>query len=124
MPSWEQIGRDYAAEVRAAVAQDQRQDLVYIKKAYAREQVTPGSLPGTSLVVALKKIARDLDTFWKVDDKPLTQEQKDRMLRETGAALGLAAPDDFVWLTKSCSNDNYVQMVGYIGALLQAAGKK
>jgi hypothetical protein len=124
IPSWAEIGQQYAAQVKAAVLEDTRQELIYVKKAYAHERVTPGSLPGTALVATLKKIARELDTRWQIDDEPLTEEQKERILRETGEALGLENPEEFVWLTKGASNDAYMQMVSYIGAVLQAARKK
>jgi hypothetical protein len=124
MPSWTEIGQEYAADVRKAVQADQRRDFEYIKKAYAHEQVEPSSLRGTNLTETLKRIARELEDQWKVKGEPLTEEQKDRILRETGEALGFPDPEDFTYLTKGASNDAYMQMVSYIGAVLQAAGKK
>jgi hypothetical protein len=124
MPSFQEIGRDYAAAVKAAVQQDAGREMVYVKKAYAHQRVEPDSLQTAALTAALKKIARELDTLWKIGDEPLSEEQKQQILRETGAALGLASPDDFIWITKGASNDAYMQMVNYIGAVLQAAGKK
>lgn len=124
MPTFKEIGRDYAAQVKAAVEADARQNLEYVKKAYARERITADSLPSTHLVAALKKIARAVKEDWRSDGQPLSEEQEDEILRQAGAALGLENPEDFVYLTKGASNDAYMQMVNYISGVLQASGKK
>lgn len=123
MPTFAEIGKGYAAEVKAALREDEQKELIYVKKAYASERVTPGSLGGTALVTALKKIARNLDAL-RTNGKELSDEQKEEILRQAGIAFGLEDPNEFVWLTKGASNDAYMQMVSHIGALLQAGGKK
>ena len=119
MPTFEEIGRDYATQVSAALEKDKRQDKLYIKRAYAHQAITPESLPDTELVTTLKKIGRELETKWKVQDKPLTEQQKNEILEEAGKALDFANPEDFIQIAKGASNDAYIQLVDRISALIR-----
>ena len=124
MPSFEVIGRDYARQVHDAVRADAHQHKVYVTNAYAGIAVPPWLLAGTNLVATLKEIARAVENDWNIEGRPLTREQKDEILRQTGRALGLPRPDDFGYVTNGASNDAYMQLVTYISQLLPTQSKK
>src|SRR5262245_24495509 len=124
MATFEEIGKYYAAEVREAIAKDQSRQMQYVRKAALNEQVEATSLRGTALIGTLKRIAQELETLWKINDKPLTEVQKGEIIRHAGIELGLPDPGNLRQLTEGASNDAYMQMVTYVSQLLTLQGKK
>ena len=123
MPTFQEIGQTYATQIRAAIAQDSVRGQGYIKKAYASESIDPKSMGSTTLADALKKIIADLNNVWKVDNKPLTSEQRDEILRQTGVALGMPDPSEFGLIAKGASNDAYMTLVERISIIVQPVKK-
>lgn len=124
MPSFQEIGQSYASDIRKAVAEDQAASATYVKEASYRRKIDAATLPDTQLIRALKKIHQGVNTGWEINGKPLSEEQKNTILREAGAALGLPRAEDFGFLTKGASNDAYLQLVNHISSILDAARKK
>ena len=119
MPSFEELGRRYAGQVLAAVEDDARRKLSYVVKALTCRPVSPSELPYTGLVQAIKDIARSLDGYRTSKGAAPSQEQKDRALRETGRALGLPDPEEFVVVAKGVARDAYATLPDRVSALIR-----
>ena len=117
MPSFEELGRQYAGRVVAAVEEDARRKLGYVVKALASRPVSPSELPYTGLAQAIKDIAHALDGLRTGKGTAPTEEHKNRALRETGRALGLVNPDEFVTITKAVCGNAYATLPDRIASL-------
>lgn len=104
MPTFDEIAKKYADELRDAL------DSEFTKKA----SVVEASVRGSVTAAVLKKIANELDRKWKVDNKPLTEDQRDKITDGIAEALGLPDPAAIKRVVKSASNDAYMQMVQQI----------
>lgn len=111
------LPRQYAGEVRAAIDADRQANSGYVKTA-ADASTVAKALPTSNLIRVLKKIAREVEQEWRVNDRPLSDDQKSELYRETGRLLGVPRPSDFELITKGASNDAYMTLVNHIGGLL------
>jgi hypothetical protein len=64
------------------------------------------------------RIVEHLNT-WQRDGEPLTQQERDEIAEFVGQELGLSDPGDFVEMTKSASNNAYMQLVTQVSQLIQ-----
>ena len=110
MPTFQEIGRQYADRVTRAMARDG-----FTKTASASVHTVRGS----AVANELKAIAGELDTYWQVDSRLLTDEQKKLIAKEAGLALGLEHPDEFNLAVRCASNDAYMELVDHISNIIK-----
>src|ERR1700722_5473733 len=100
MPTFNEIAQGYALKIRRAIIDD----------GFRRSaSVTTAGIRGSRVLRAFKEISSDLDRY-TIDDEPLTEEQRKRVLALAGKSLDLDEPEDFYWSTRAGSNDAYMQM--------------
>ncbi|HUY33164.1 MAG TPA: hypothetical protein VMV69_10310 [Pirellulales bacterium] len=102
MAKFSDISKDYAARIRTAVTRDR-----FTKSASA----SISNVRSSTVLSEFKTIASALNHDWKVDDEPLTEEQKKTILRGIAENLGLDDPTALFPVFKSASNDNHTDMV-------------
>src|SRR4051794_34348768 len=110
MPKFSEISADYAKRLQEAIRKDS-----FTKTASLNETVIRFSATAQTL----KEISTALDNDWKVDDEPLTQEQKDRITAGIAEELGMAEPVIIRRAVKASSNDSYLELVTEIGKILR-----
>ena len=124
MPTFQQIGQDYAVRVQSAIQEDVTANRTYIKKASASKQIEPTTLPDTKLITELKRIAKESGTRWKIGNRHLTEAEQDEVYRQTGQALGMPDPGQFGLIAEGASNDAFLTLTTYINDLLPSSGWK
>lgn len=112
--SFQEIAQTYAKEVRDAVRGDG-----FTKIA----TVTKSLVIGSKTLKALKLVYEGIESGWEIEGKPLTDEQKAHLAELVGIELGMPKPGDFYGISKSASNDAYMQMINHIGDLIKVVAK-
>jgi len=113
MPSFEDLSKKFADDIRAALREDG-----FPRIAAVTEQMVRGSRTAS----ALREIARSLDEDWKVDDRPLTEDQKRIIIEGAARELGLRKPENLSGGVKSASNDEFMELTDYIDNELKTGG--
>jgi hypothetical protein len=113
MPTFAEIGREYAERVVKSIRKDG-----FTKTA----SLSTARLYGTNVVAVLREISGELDSKWTIDDKPLTEQQKQQIAVEAGRQLGLDQPEEFHWAVKAASNDAYMELVEHISNIIKKKG--
>jgi hypothetical protein len=108
MPTFDDVSKGYAAQIRKALDED-----AFTKSA----SITLNEARHSSIISALKAIAGDLDS-WRVDNQPLTEEQKERILKGASEHLNLPDARTVPQAVRNASNDAYMELVTDIGRLL------
>jgi hypothetical protein len=111
MPTFKEIAKELAGKV--VTASSKKSVTGHIKEA----QETNGAV-----YAALQEINGRLGDF-SISGKPLTDEQREEILKLAGEELKLKQPDDFVKMTKAASNTSFLQMVQQISTLVQQVKK-
>ena len=110
MPTFNEIGAQYARRIREALEKD----------GFRRGVPLTESIVRRSLVAReLTAISTEVDTYWRIRGRPLTQEEKDRIVGAAGRALRMRVPSSLRVMLRCASNDEYVELVNYISNLLQ-----
>ncbi len=112
MPTFDEIGKAYASQLTEALNRDG-----FTKSASADDIETRIRTSETQKV--LKGIANDLARKWTVNDKPLTEEQKQEIYRSITKSLSVLSEDAVPGAVKAASNDAYMQLVNDIGKIVK-----
>jgi hypothetical protein len=118
MPTFQQIGQDYADRVRSAIEEDVTANRAYTRKGHMAKSIEPATLPKTKLIAELKRIAAESVTRWQIGDRHLTEAEQQEVYRQTGEALGMVNADQFGLIAKDASNDAFMTLIKCIGNLL------
>lgn len=124
VPTLAEIGQDYAYRVAMAVATDREAGKSYTEGPGERI-VKAASLRASNILTELKKIAREVDSVWEVENKPLTPAHKREIYRSAGRSLALDDPDDFERIVKGGSNEELSSLVVLLTNLVRPnSGRK
>ena len=107
MATFQEFAEQYAARVCAALLTD----------GFTRTaSVEASTVQYSQTAAVLKNIAAEIDSA-TVDDRPISNLDKDRLLTLIGQELTLEEPGDFIFTIKAASNDAYMELVTHINGL-------
>ena len=112
MATFKEIAKEFAGKVVAATAK--------------KTSITGHTKEAQEVTAAVYTVLQGLNTqlgTYAISDKPLTDAQREHILKLVGEELGLSKPDDFVKMTKAASNTSFLIMVQQISTLVQQVKK-
>lgn len=109
MATFDEIAQGYAKEVKAALDAD---------KFSSESPITVNAVRFSRTASALKRIASDLDQY-TIGGEPLSQSQRDEILRKAGQFLDSSEASAFPRAVRNASNDKYTDLVGDITVILK-----
>lgn len=106
MPTFNEISKNYADRLRAALRSGRFQESVALRKSHDYVQ-------NSDFLSEFKAVAKSVDQDWNVDGVPLTKEQKERIVRGIAEHLGTTESEKLLRAVKS-ANDSHTDIVGDI----------
>jgi hypothetical protein len=113
MATFNDIAKEYAEKIKTAT------NRTTVTKTASTNLIEKAIKESDPLIVVLKNIQYDLDSRRYSDtNKPLSKEDREFILKQTGVLLGLERPDNLAYVVKEASNENAISLLSYMTQLL------
>ncbi len=110
MPTFDEISEDYSKRIRAAASESSlSKSAAYLTESEKQQEKQ------RNVTAVLKQINEDLKGY-TIESKPLSEDQRNRIIKGAAVVLGLKKPDSLVLMLKEASNDNFVALANYWAA--------
>jgi len=107
MTTFDELSQRYSSQIRAAASENPiTKSAGYLTESEKRQRKQQ------NVAAILKQINEDLKQY-TIDGKPLSEDQKSRILKSAAEILGLKRPEALVLMIKEASNDNFVALANY-----------
>lgn len=103
MPTRDEISSGYAEKIKSAIKTSG-----LTKSA----SIINESTKRVKVISVFKEISNDIKTY-TIDNKPLSETEKENIFKKVGNILGLSKPEKIYLMIKEGSNDEFVSLANY-----------